>query len=142
MNEQRLTLPVPALVALVGAAGSGKSTLARRLFAPDEILSSDDIRAAISGDPTDQRATRPAFAILHREAARRLGDGRLVVVDATNVERAARRSLLGVSRRAAVPAIAIVLVPDPRDVHARNAGRQGRVVPRDVVDVHLARLAR
>ena len=74
-RRSTLELPVPGLVVLIGAAGSGKSTLAARLFAADELLSSDALRAAISGDAADQRATRPAFAILHREALRRL-DGR------------------------------------------------------------------
>ena len=81
----------PGLVVLIGAAGAGKTTLAARLFAADEVISSDELRARVSGNATDQRATRLAFAILHREVARRLAAGRLVVVDATSVERAARR---------------------------------------------------
>ncbi|MDQ3128933.1 MAG: AAA family ATPase, partial [Chloroflexota bacterium] len=89
-----IALAVPGLVVLIGAAGAGKSTLAARLFAPADILSSDALRAAIGGDAADQRATRPAFAILHREARRRLAEGRLVVVDATNVEMSARRPLI------------------------------------------------
>lgn len=136
-----IDVPVPGLVVLVGAAGSGKSTLAARLFAPDEVLSSDALRGAVAGDPADQRATRPAFAILHREAARRLSMGRLVVVDATNVEPAARRALVQLARTAAVPTVAIVLALPGLDVHARNAGRPGRVVPADIVDRHLGRLA-
>ena len=136
-----IDIPVPGLVILVGAAGSGKSTLAARLFDPDEVLSSDAIRAALHGDPADQRATRPAFALLHREVARRLADGRLAVVDATNVERAARRALLRVARAASTPAIALVLAVPHEDAHTRNARRTGRVVPADIVDRHLGRIA-
>ena len=136
-----IDIPVPGLVVLVGAAGSGKSTLAARLFAPDEILSSDAFRAALRGDPADQRATRPAFALLHREVARRLADGRLVVVDATNVERGARLALVRLARAASTPAIALVLAAPREDAHARNARRPGRVVPADVVDRHLDRMA-
>lgn len=136
-----IDVPVPGLVVLVGAAGSGKSTLAARLFTPDEVLSSDELRAALRGDPADQRATGPAFTILHREAARRLAAGRLVVVDATNVERAARVGLLRLARAARVPAVAIVLAVPAPDAHARNAGRAGRIVPADIVDRHLGRLA-
>lgn len=136
-----IDVQVPGLVVLIGAAGSGKSTLAARLFTPDEIHSSDELRAAVRGDPADQRATRPAFAILHRETARRLAAGRLVVVDATNVERAARVELLRLARSARVPAMAIVLAVPAADTHARNAGRPGRVVPAEVVDRHLGRLA-
>lgn len=131
----------PGLVVLVGAAGAGKTTLASRLFTPDEVISSDDLRTAISGDAADQRATRPAFAILHREVALRLTAGRLVVVDATSVERAARLGLLRRAAAARVPAIALVLALPADLVQARNAARPVRPVPRDVVDRHLALVA-
>jgi len=130
----------PGLLVLVGAAGSGKTTLATRLFAPDEVISSDELRAVVSGDPADQRATRTAFGILHREVGRWLTQGRLVVVDATNVEPAARRSLLQRAAAAHASATAVVLALPDELVHARNAGRPGRPVPRDVVERHLARM--
>ena len=131
----------PGLVVLIGAAGAGKTTLAARLFAADEVISSDELRARVSGSATDQRATRLAFAILHREVARRLAAGRLVVVDATSVERAARRALLLRAAAARVPTVALLLALPPELVHARNDARPGRPVPRDVVDRHLARVA-
>ena len=131
----------PWLVVLIGAAGAGKTTLARRLFAPDEVISSDELRAAVSGDAADQRATRPAFAILHRELGNRLAAGRLVVVDATSVEQAARRSLLRLAAAARVPATAVVLALPADLVHARNAARSDRPVPTAVVERHLARVA-
>jgi predicted kinase len=135
-----IDVPVPGLVVLIGAAGAGKSTLAARLFEPSEIVSSDDLRKAVSGDAADQRATRPAFAILHREVRRRLAAGRLVVFDATNVEATARATLRRLADAARAPTIAIAIVPSATEVHARNASRGGRVVPRDVVDRHLRRL--
>lgn len=136
-----IEVPVPGLVVLIGAAGAGKTTLAARLFAPPEIVSSDALRAAIGGDAADQRATRTAFGILHREVRRRLAAGLLVVVDATNVERMARVSLLRIAAGARAPAIAIVLIGAAAEIHARNVARTGRVVPHDVVDRHLARVA-
>jgi protein phosphatase len=137
-----IAIPDPALVVLVGPAGSGKSTFAARHFAPDEVLSSDAYRALLSGDEADQRTTRTAFSILHREVVRRLSGGRLVVVDATNVEHHARRALLERAKGAGVPAIAIVLALPADVVHARNAARTSRVVDASVVDRHLERLAR
>ena len=140
MTATPIEVPVPGLVVLVGAAGAGKTTLATRLFARSEVLSSDALRAAISGDPADQRATRPAFGILHREVRERLAGGRLVVVDATNVEASARSTLRRLAAAASVPVVLIVIDLPAADVHARNAGRAGRIVPPDVVDRHLARL--
>lgn len=137
-----LILPDPSLVVLVGAAGSGKSTLAARLFAPDEIVSSDALRAAVSGDEADQRVSAVAFRILHRTVERRLAAGMLTVVDATNTRSEHRRPLMARARAAAVPAIAIVLDLPPEHVHAQNAGRTSRVVDREVVDRHLAAIRR
>lgn len=137
-----LELPDPCLIVLVGAAGSGKSTLAARLFDADQILSSDAYRARISGDEADQRATRTAFAILHRELERRLRANLTTVIDATNVTSLARRSLLLRARAAGIPAVAIVLDLEPDVVLARNEARSGRVVPRAAVERQLAALAR
>jgi predicted kinase len=136
-----LRIPDPSLLVLVGAAGSGKSTLAARLFVPSDILSSDAYREVVSGDAADQRATRLAFKILHRELERRLAARRLVVVDATNVESAARRALLARAAAAGIPAVAIVLALPSSVVAARNAGRAGRVVDQAVIDHHLRQLA-
>jgi predicted kinase len=137
-----LEIPDPCLVVLVGAAGSGKSTFAARHFAPDEVLSSDAFRGLIAGDPADQTATRAAFSALHKALAQRLSQGRLTVVDATSVQRAARVALLRRAAAAGVPAVAVVLALPPEVVHARNHGRPaGGVVPAAAVDRQLADLA-
>jgi protein phosphatase len=131
----------PCLVVLVGAAGAGKSTLAARWFQPEEILSSDSYRARVAGDPSDQRATRPAFAALHRDLRRRLADGRLAVVDATNVTSGARAALLRIAAETGVPAVAIVLDLPDLLVRARNTARPGRLaVPEPAVDRQLRSL--
>lgn len=137
-----ISIPEPSLVVLIGAAGAGKSTLAARLFPPDSILSSDAFRAAISGDEADQRATRSAFAILHRQLDRRLADRRTTVVDATSVTPFARRGLVRRAAAHGVPTVAIVLDLDPSIVLARNAARAGRVVPEFAVRRQLADVAR
>ena len=131
----------PSLIVLIGAAGAGKSTLAARLFAPDEIVSSDALRAVIAGDETDQRVSGVAFRILHRTVARRLLDGQLTVVDATNTQSVFRRPLIARARAAGLPATAIVLDLDGPVVVEQNAGRS-RVVARAVIDRHLAAVRR
>ena len=138
----RVVLPEPCLVVLVGAAGSGKSTLATRLFPPDQVLSSDGHRAMLTGDESDQRVTRTAFAILHRQLARRMAERVTTVVDATNVTSFARRALVRRAAAEGIPAVAIVLDLPPVLVLARNATRPGRIVPEGAVRRQLDDLAR
>jgi predicted kinase len=137
-----LVLPDPCLVVLVGAAGSGKSTLAARLFPAEAVLSSDAHRALVSGDESDQGATRTAFSILHRRLSGRLAQRRTSVVDATNVTSYARRSLVRRAGAHGIAAVAIVLALAPGTVLARNATRGGRIVPVAAVERQLADLER
>ncbi len=121
-----LGIPELSLVALVGASGSGKSTFARDHFGRFEAISSDYCRGLVSDDENDQGATADAFAVLHYIAGKRLAAGRLTVVDATNVQREARRSLVELARAHDVLPVAIVLdVPESVCV-ARNAERPDR----------------
>jgi protein phosphatase len=135
-----IAIPDPSLVVLIGAAGAGKSTFAARHFEPSEVLSSDAFRALIAGDAADQTVTRAAFGWLHRDLARRLGERRLSVVDATNIERHARRALLKRASAADMPSVAIVFDLPAEVVLSRNAGRADRVVDEAAVRFHLDRL--
>jgi len=141
-GSRDLVLPDPSLVVLVGAAGAGKTTFANRHFPPDAVLGSDAFRAMVAGDESDQGATKAAFGILHRAVTRRLHQGRLTVVDATNVKSHARRALIARARTARVPAVAIVLDLPTRIVIARNAARSGRVVDEVIVLRQLDELRR
>lgn len=104
-----VTVPDVALVLLIGIAGCGKSTFAGRHFAPTEVLSSDDCRAMVADDPNDQSATSDAFSVLRFVLDKRLKRQRLTVVDATSLDRDARKPYLGLARKYEVPAVAIVL---------------------------------
>lgn len=140
MARRVVEIPADALVLLVGASGAGKTTFAARHFPAECVLSSDALRAAVSGDPADQRATRPAFARLHRMAGSRLAAGRLTVVDATNVRQGARAALLRIARSAGRPTIALVFDLPDEIALARNATRPGRIVPATAVRRQLADL--
>jgi protein phosphatase len=135
-------VPAGALVVLIGPSGSGKSTFAARHFAPTEVLSSDAFRALVADDPNDQRATPDAFDLLHRVADRRLRRRRVTVVDATNVERSARRGLLAIAKSRRSPSVAIVL-DVPLDVCLeRNRRRGGQQVPEAALRRQQARAQR
>jgi predicted kinase len=133
-------LPADALVVLVGPSGSGKSTWARRHFEPGQVLSSDAFRAMVAGDATDQGASADAFRILHAVAGARLRRGLMTVVDATNLAKPARLTLLRLGRRFERPAHAVVFdVPLARCL-AQNAQRPDRRVPGEVVQRHVQQL--
>ncbi|MFC3688901.1 polynucleotide kinase-phosphatase [Aquipuribacter hungaricus] len=121
-----LTVPELSLVCLVGASGSGKSTFAAAHFGPFEVLSSDYCRGLVSDDPNDQSATTAAFEVLHHIAGKRLDAGRLTVVDATNVQPDARRSLVALAREHDVLPVAVVLDLPERVCLDRNAARPDR----------------
>jgi len=109
----KIALPELSLVALVGVSGSGKSSFAARHFLSTEVLSSDFCRGLVSDDENDQTVTGAAFDVLHFIAGKRLEAGKLTVVDATNVQPEARKSLIALAKRHHTLAVAIVLdVPD------------------------------
>ena len=137
-----LAVPDLALVVLIGASGSGKSTFARRHFLPTQVLSSDVCRGLVADDEDDQAATPDAFAVLHFIAATRLRAGRLTVVDATNVKREDRASLVQLARDHDVLPVAIVFdVPEALCLE-RNAARPDRQLAPGVISRQRADLRR
>ncbi|MEO3869053.1 polynucleotide kinase-phosphatase [Nonomuraea sp. B12E4] len=128
-----ISVPELSLVVLVGVSGSGKSTFAARHFAPTQVISSDFCRGLVSDDENDQSATPAAFDLLHHIVGVRLARGLFTVVDATNVQYAARRGLIDLARKHDVLAEAIVLdVPEEVAIE-RNAARPDRAFGPGVV---------
>ncbi|MCU7814448.1 MAG: polynucleotide kinase-phosphatase [Candidatus Thiodiazotropha sp. (ex Rostrolucina anterorostrata)] len=121
-----ITVPELSLVVLVGASGSGKTTFAHKHFKTSEVLSSDACRAMVSDNENDQTVTRDAFELLHYIAGKRLALGKLVVVDATNVQQDARRGLLKLAREYHVIPMVVVLDLPERLCHDRNSDRPNR----------------
>src|SRR5262245_53162089 len=105
----KISIPELSLVVLIGPSGSGKSTFARKHFKTTEVLSSDFCRGLVSDDENDQAATKDAFDVLGFIARKRLGAGRLTVVDATNVQPESRKPLVALAREHDLQAVAIVL---------------------------------
>ncbi len=137
-----ISLPDLCLVALVGASGSGKSSFAKRHFRPTEVLSSDFFRGLVSDDENDQAATKDAFEVLNFVAAKRLAAGKLVVVDATNVQKEARKTLVALAREHDVLAVAIVLDLPEKLCRKRNLSRPDRDFGPHVVRDQVRQLRR
>ena len=129
----KLSLPEFSLVLLVGSSGSGKSTFARTHFLPTEVVSSDACRGLVADDENDQSATQDAFEVLHFIVAKRLARRRLTVVDATNVQREARASLVALARAYHALPAAVVLDVSEAVCLERNRLRPDRTFGPQVV---------
>jgi protein phosphatase len=132
----KLLLPEPSLVALVGPSGCGKSTFARKHFRPTEVLSSDFFRALVSDDENNQAASKDAFELLYAAAAIRLSRRLLTVIDATNVQRAARKQIIDLAKHHHYLSVAIVFNLPEEVCLAYDRQRPGRNVGAHIVRGH------
>jgi protein phosphatase len=137
-----IKIPNQSLVVLIGPSGSGKSTFARKHFRPTEILNSDACRAIVSDDENDQCVSAEAFSVLHFVAAKRLGLGRLTVIDATNVHPDTRKPLIELAKAYHCLLVAIVLNLPERICHDRNRLRSDRSFGPHVIRNQKAQLRR
>src|SRR5688500_183916 len=138
-----INIPEFSLVVLIGVSGSGKSSFGRKHFKPTEVLSSDAFRALVADDENDQSASNDAFDALHFVASKRLAARRLVVIDATNVQRESRKPLLDLARQYHALPVAIVLDMPERLCRDRNETRTDRdfgphVITRQMRDLKLS----
>ena len=129
------------MVVLVGISGSGKSTFAKRVFKETEIISSDKCRGMVA-DENSQTAETDEFELLHYVASKRLQNGHLTVVDATNVQTEARRLLVQLAKKYHCLPVAIVLDVPEKVCHARNEERLDRNFEKNVVGHQRSQLSR
>ena len=137
-----LKVPKLSLVVLIGPSGSGKSTFARKHFLPTEILSSDYCRSLVSDNENDLKVTTQAFEILHFIARKRLALGKMVVVDATNVQPEARKPLIEIAREFHCLPVAIILDLPARLCFDRNKKRPDRDFGEHVIHQQRAQMHR
>ncbi|MCW5822149.1 MAG: polynucleotide kinase-phosphatase [Cyanobacteria bacterium TGS_CYA1] len=122
----KINLPELCLVVLVGTSGSGKSTFGKKHFFSTQVISSDYCRGLVSDDENSLEATSDAFEVLHFIAGKRLQAGKLTVIDATNVQAHARKSLIELARKHHVLAACIVLDLPASISQERNKHREDR----------------
>ena len=121
-----IKIPELSLVLMIGASGSGKSTFASKHFGKHEVVSSDECRGIVSNDENNQDATNDAFELLHYIIGKRLKNGLLTVVDATNVQSSARKQLTQLAREYHTLPVAIVLDVPQQVCEERNIQRPDR----------------
>ena len=137
-----IKIPELSLVLLIGASGSGKSTFAKKHFGKYEIVSSDECRGVVSNDENRLDATNDAFELLHYIIGKRLKNGYLTVVDATNVQSESRKSLIELAREYHILPVAIVLDLPQEICEKRNAERPDRNFGNHVIRQQMQQLKR
>jgi len=142
-EDTRTVAPIcdPLLTILVGPSGGGKTTWAyENLDQVGQILSSDAIRAAYTGDESDQSRNDDVFYALHKLAKAHLECGLPVTIDATNLRRKDR--LACVALAPAGVGVRYVVCNRPLAHKHATAGRRAGVVMGDgksLIDAHEQR---
>jgi alkanesulfonate monooxygenase SsuD/methylene tetrahydromethanopterin reductase-like flavin-dependent oxidoreductase (luciferase family)/predicted kinase len=137
--DGRQAIPDPALVVLVGPAGSGKTVWAGQRYRPQEVVSSDRLRAVVGSGEHDLDASDDAFALLDHIVAARVRRGLTTVIDTLGLEPARRRGYLELARASHLPAVAVMFHTDPAECRRRNRAR-AQAVPAAALDGQLRRM--
>ncbi|HEV8153768.1 MAG TPA: TIGR03560 family F420-dependent LLM class oxidoreductase [Solirubrobacteraceae bacterium] len=135
-----MRLPDPCLVVLVGPTAAGKSHWAAQWFHPDQVVSSDRLRAVVGSGERDVRASRDAFEVLDLIVAKRLARRLTTVVDTTGLDEGRRGAWRDLAERHGVPAHAVVFETPAEEVRRRNRAH-GTPVPANVVTAQLRQAA-
>ncbi|WP_406829465.1 LLM class flavin-dependent oxidoreductase [Pedococcus sp. KACC 23699] len=123
-------LPDPALVVLVGPSGAGKSSWAAARYRPQEVVSSDALRAVVGSGEHDLDASPDAFAVLDQVVAARLRRGLTTVVDTLGLDATRREHYLALGRSARMPCVAVLFETPDAVCRERNSQRDRRVPSR------------
>jgi len=139
VDDSRQAIPDPALVVLVGPAGSGKTVWAGQRYRPQEVVSSDRLRAVVGSGEHDLDASDDAFTLLDHIVAARVRRGLTTVIDTLGLDPARRRGYLEQARASRLPAVAVLFRTDPAECRRRNRAR-GQAVPAPALDGQLRRM--
>lgn len=112
---------------LVGPSASGKSTWAAEHFAPDQVVSSDRLRAVVGEGEDDLVASNDAFAVLDLVLERRLARRLTTVIDTLGLEDGRRSGYLALARRHAMACVAVGFDTSAAVCRARNRLRSSPV---------------
>lgn len=133
---------IQRFVMLVGVAGSGKSTYATRFKyclcdkeEEAEVFSSDEVRAELFGDASDQQNPALVFKTLNARCLAHLAAGHTAIYDATNLIAKRRVEFLKEVRAVAPNCETWVIVCDtPTEICIKRQALRDRVVPNAVIE--------
>ena len=132
-----------ALVILVGPPASGKSTWGEKFAKKNNIkrVSTDEIRAEIGSGEADQSVSAAAFSLARQRVSAELAAGRSVIIDATSVNRKARKDWINLARGHGAYVIAVAFEVSREELLRRDAQRP-RHVGEEVIDRFLNKYER
>jgi F420-dependent oxidoreductase-like protein len=130
VTRDDVVLPSPCLVVLVGMSGSGKSTWADAHFAPEQIVSSDRLRAIVGGGEDDIAASDDAFTLLERIVEQRSKRRLTTVVDTLGLDRDRRRGWIARAREHGMSCVGVAFATPTAECRARNRERRKGVPQR------------
>ena len=124
-----------ALIILVGPPASGKSTWGKEFALNNGVVyvSTDTIRKEIGTGEGDQTVSAAAFGIARSRVSAALGAGKSAMIDATSVNRKARRDWINLGRGHSAFIIAIAFEVPREELLRRDAHRERQVGP-EVID--------
>lgn len=122
-----IRVPATGLVVLAGPPASGKSTWAATWFRPDQVVSSDRLRALVGEGEHDQRASADAFEVLDLVVERRVKRGLLTIVDSLGSDKKRRRRWIELAREHGRPVLAVAFDTPAEECRARNRAREDAV---------------
>jgi alkanesulfonate monooxygenase SsuD/methylene tetrahydromethanopterin reductase-like flavin-dependent oxidoreductase (luciferase family)/predicted kinase len=128
-------------VVLVGPSGAGKSTWAARHYRPQEVVSSDALRAVVGSGEFDLDASADAFALLHQIVAARSRRGLTVVIDTLGLDPDLRERFREHGRAAGLPCVAVLFDTNAAVCRERNSQRD-RPVPAAVLGQQVTSFGR
>ena len=131
------------LFVMVGIPGSGKSKIAEDIAEKYNavIVSTDEIRGEIYGDPSIQGDGAKIFGIAYFVMNQELANGHNVIFDATSVTKRARKNILNHVVVKPVEKTAVFVNTDLEICKRRNKERD-RNVPDEVLDRMFGKLTK
>ena len=132
-----------ALIIMVGPPASGKSTWSKQFAANNKIerVSTDEIRAEIGSGEGDQSVSAAAFAIARQRVRNALTANKSVIIDATSVNRKARRDWINLGRGHNAFIVAVAFEVPKSELYKRDSQRE-RKVGTEIIDRFISKYER